>query len=718
MSTDRPPRLAESLLARLLRTPDGDHILGDLAEQYATRREDGTRIGATLWYWGQVVRSLAPLLVRASHWSGRTGPAYDPSRSARPLRAAAFAPPDLLQDVRQSIRAFLRRPAFPVLVVLTLGLGIGVATTTFAVVQGVLLRPLPLPDADRLVFLRHKRLTAPAGRGGGVGAGTFVRYRDGSRLLESLVAFSVERVTITDGTPSRIRIAYPTPGLGDVVGLPPILGRWNSEEDLTQERWVAVLSHSLWQRRYGGDRAVVGRTIHLDGLPVEVIGVAPPQIEALHDDVQLWVPMRRPVDERGFGGFGWRAVGRLQAGATVEQLEAELGTLLATLPDALPRYEGAWRNWYENFQVRPAPSLLLDERVGSASRWIWLLMGAAAAVFLVGLANVATLAMARSLDRDTDVAVRAALGGGRRGLNRLFVVEATVLVAMASLVGLGLSLFLLRGLPLAADGIIPRVDGVSVDLTVLGVSLLLAAASAATLVLIPSVRLPRDLASTLRGASQGGARAFRRFQSALLVVQIALASALVVFGGLMARSFWTLRTLDLGFSTEGLYTFQLTFPTRSDQDADKHAFFRQLQERLEAIPGVRSASASECVPLRCSFGGGVVVQVDERRLEAEDVEPIMRTSRFLPGYFGTLGIPVTMGRDVTWVDAWTPAAGTDFGVNDEDGEWIQHVVVNQRAADELFPGVDPVGHYFRVGANGTRTVVAGVVPDVVLEGLR
>jgi predicted permease len=530
------------------------------------------------------------------------------------------------------------------------------------------------------------------------------------------VAFSVEGATVTDDRPETVRLAYPTPELGAVVGLPPVVGRWNGEQDVTNERWVAVVSHSFWLSRYGADPGLVGTTIHLDGQPVEVIGVAPPETELLQGDVQFWVPLPTPVDTRSFGGFGWRAVGRLHPRATVQQLEVELNTLLATLPDALPRYERAWQYWYETFQVRPVPLPLLEERVASARSWIWLLLGAAMATFLVGVANVSTLAVARSLDGDSDVAVRAALGGGVGGLTRLFAVEACLLACLAATVGAALSLFSLRLLPRVAEDIVPRIQDVSLDAAVLGVAFTLSLLAAVVLTLIPVLRLPRDLASTLRGATQGVGRGLRRLQSMLLVGQIGFAAALVVFGGLMARSFWTLRTLDLGFPTEGLYTFHLSFPTRSDNSGDKHAFFRQLQERLQAIPGVTSVSASECVPLRCAGGGGAVAQIDDRWLEEDEVEPVIRTSRFTPGYFRTLGTPVRMGRDLTWRDAYTPDQGEVGSVTEGDG-WVQYVVLNDRAALELFSGVDPVGHHFRVGANGARTVVAGVVPDVVLLGL-
>jgi predicted permease len=664
------------LLAWILRSPDSEHILGDLAEEHAERSEDHGRIRADLWYWGQVARSVAPILRRTV--GGRGTPGYDPRRTSRPLKAAAFAPGDLLQDARQILRKFGRRPLVPTLVVLTLGLGVGIVTSTFAVVHGVLLKPLPLPDAERLVFIRHLRLTVPDQRGGGISPGAFVRYRDGSRLLESVVAFSVEGATVTDDRPETVRLAYPTPELGAVVGLPPVVGRWNGEEDVTNERWVAVVSHSFWLSRYGADPGLVGTTIHLDGQPVEVIGVAPPETELLQGDVQFWVPLPTPVDTRSFGGFGWRAVGRLLPGATVQQLEAELNTLLATLPDALPRYERAWQYWYETFQVRPAPLPLLEERVASARSWIWLLLGAAMATFLVGVANVSTLAVARSLDGDSDVAVRAALGGGVGGLTRLFAVEACLLACLAATVGAALSLFSLRLLPRVAEDIVPRIQDVSLDAAVLGVAFTLSLLAAVVLTLIPVLRLPRDLASTLRGATQGVGRGLRRLQSMLLVGQIGFAAALVVFGGLMARSFWTLRTLDLGFPTEGLYTFHLSFPTRSDNSGDKHAFFRQLQERLQAIPGVTSVSASECVPLRCAGGGGAVAQIDDRWLEEDEVEPVIRTSRFTPGYFRTLGTPVRMGRDLTWRDAYTPDQGEVGSVTEGDG-WVQAVRGTQRS---------------------------------------
>jgi predicted permease len=690
--------------------PDGEHILGDLREEYAAyvERED-SRLAADLWYWRQLGTSIPSLLARALRGPRIRGRAYEFSGAVGFIGSIVAAPLDRIQDAKLILRDFVRRPIFPLLVVLTLGVGVGVTATTFAVTNSVLLRPLPLPEGENLVFLRHLRLTDPSGQGGRMAPGAFVHYRDGSRLLEAMVAFSTEEVHVTDGTPMAIRIGYPTPGLGEVVGLPPVVGRWNSTEDLTTERWVAVLSHAFWVTRYGGDRSVIGSVLHLDEEAVEIIGVAPPEAASLEPEVQVWVPRPRPLDEQGFGGFGLNAIGRLRSGATLQELDVELSTLWATLGEALPRYERSWRYWNETFQVRPAPRYLLTERVRAVRDWIWLLLVSAAVVFLVGLSNVGTLSLVRSLDRGTDMAVRAAMGGGRPALTRLLATEALLLGGASAGLALLLTWTLLRGLPVVAVELIPRVQDVSLDATTMALTLGLAGIAVFVLVLIPSVRLPRDLAAVLRGSAQGGSPVLRRFQTGLLVLQLGLAAVLVVFGGLMGRSFWSLRSVDLGFSTEGLYTFQLRFPTRDDDDAeDKYAFFRGLQERIRAIPGVSAVSASECVPLRCGLGQGVVVEIDGRWLEEEEVEPIITSSMIIPGYFETLGVSTTRGRDVGWDDAWLPGVGE---------EWVMHTVLNEKAATELFPDVDPVGRHYRVGANGGRTTVAGVVPDVLLDGL-
>jgi putative ABC transport system permease protein len=717
MSSHRPPRLAEWALRHMLRTPDGEHILGDLAEAYTEAREEGPgRLAAGLWYWKQVVRSVPPLLRRALAATGHPGRGYDPHRSPRPVRAAAFAPVDYLLEAKQILRGFLRRPVYPLLVVLTLGLGIGITTTTFALTYGVLLRPLPLPDGDRLVSLRHISLARPSESGVGIGPGTFVQYRDGSRLLEDPVMFHTQARYLMDDVPyTKIQMANSTPGLGELVRMPPAAGRWDTPEDADAERFVAVLSHSFWRTHYGGDPEVVGRLIHVDEQAVEIIGVAPPEAEILWEDIQMLVPIQGRIEDRSFGGFGWRGFARIREGATLEELTAELDHLLATVVEEKPRHMNGWRFWYEGERIRPAPRYLLDQQVRTARGWIWLLLGASGVVLLVGLANVATLALARSLERSTDIAVRSALGGGRRGLARLFTVEAALLAGAAALLGLAVAQVVLRALPTLAEGIIPRISSVEMDSPVALATLAAASLSAAVLVAIPSLRMPKNLGPALREATHGITRGARRTEGVLLVAQVAMAAALVIFGGLMARSFWTLRTLDLGFPSEGLHTFRLEFLLSDLRDPERNAFFRQLQERLEAIPGVTSVSAAECVPLRCALGQEIVTEVDGRRIE-EDLGFLVMTSHMLPGYFATLGVDVAHGRDLEWVDAYQWGSGVVWALDEKEG-WVQYTLLNQSAAEMLFPGVDPVGHSFRAGSSDWPTVVAGVVPDVVLDGL-
>jgi putative ABC transport system permease protein len=592
------------------------------------------------------------------------------------------------QDARYSWRRLVRSPGFTAVAVITLGLGIGANSAIFSVVNTVLLRPLPYAESERLVRVFSLR-SVPVEMSGP----DFMDIREQAGVFEGLAAYDTEARTLTGaGDAERVAVGAVTPGFFEVLRVRPVLGRTFrlGEMEPGQER-VAVLSHGFWLERFGGDHGVLGRTITLNGLEYEVVGVVPPAFD-LPPGRALWVPI---VNE-GMFATSRRAVylsviGRLGAGVTLAEAEAEVSTIAARLEAAYPESNVGW-----GATVRP----MRDVVVGDARAPLLVLLGAVALVLLIACANVANLLLARAAGREGEFSVRAALGAGKARLVRHLLTESVMLGALGGALGLLLAVLGTRALIALGPAGIPRLDEVAVDGTVLAFTAAAALLTGILFGLAPALQVARaNLASSIREGGRGasGGRG-NRLRSGLVVGQTALAVVLLIGAGLLLGSFARMMQVDPGFQSHGVLAFPLSLPeARYPEDAQVRDLYGRFLDRLEIVPGVRSADA-----VYPGLGGGgsfsIAFTVDGREPLPPGESQSMQTRVATAGYFSTAGIPVRRGRAFTeWDRADAPGV----------------VVLNEAAVRRYFPDEDPLGQRITLGWTRDGVQVGGEVVGIV-----
>jgi putative ABC transport system permease protein len=589
----------------------------------------------------------------------------------------------IAQEIRQAARRLLRSPVFTLAAVLTLALAIGANASIFAVVQRVVLNPLPYPDSDQLIELEHgmQRLNVPSGIG--MTLGLYYQYSDRSRMLSGVALYRTDDLTLTgDGEPERIRAARGTTTLASVMRVSPALGRWFTEaEGAPGASQVAVLSHGLWRRRYGGDANILGRPVILSGVPTAVIGVMPASYAFPDPRVDVWIA-EQVTRTMGFGLWSYEGVARLRDGATVADARAELNGLIADLPQAFPGDLLALGNG-PGVGLFSTTRTLKEATIGGVARALWILLASVGLVLLVACANVANLFLVRSEARQRDVAVRRALGAGRSGITRYFLTESVLISVAAGVVGVALARGAVRLLVAYGPINLPRLHEISLDGVAVAFTFALSILAGLAFGAIPLLR-GAPLAASLHesGRASTSSRGRHRARHLLMGGQVALALVLLVSSGLMVRSFQKLRTIDPGFDATSALTFTVGLPDREYEDrraagAAHHA----ILDRLSALPGVRAVSASTCLPLA---GGcyGNTVRVEGRTYPAGTVPPIALFRAVAGGYFEAMGIRLVRGR----------------GINRGDVERNEPVVViDDTLAKRFFPGQDPIGQ--RVASN-------------------
>ncbi len=598
----------------------------------------------------------------------------------------------LLQDLRFALRTLLRSPAFAGVATLTLALGIGAVATLFSVVDGVLLRPLPFREPDRLVAVSPALLR-----------GEYVLARDRSRSFAELGGYQagVGFGLSGGGEPERVTGAYASTNLFAALGAEPLLGRgFAAGEDQPGRGGVVVLGHGLWRRRFGADPAVVGRTVTLDGQPRTVVGVMPAEFRFPSAETELWVPVSLDPAPHAVGALwgmgGFQAVGRLAPGATPRQALAELGALARAMRAENPLWTPP-----EPYRADAAVVPLRDAVVGEVRPTLLVLLAAVGFVLLIACANVANLLLARGLGRGREMALRSALGAGRGRLVRQLLTESLVLALAGGAAGLLLATWGLRWLVAALPADTPRLAEVALDGRVtalaLGATLLTGVAAG----LFPAWRVTRsELQGPLReGAGAGGGR--RRLSGVLVAAEIGLAMVLVVGAGLLIRSVRALVAVDPGFRTERVVSARIDPPESLYGDpARQRAFYAEVLGRVQALPGVGAAGLTSQLPL----GGEPspwATAVEGVTLDPNAL-PMFDRRAVTPEYLRTLGVRLVRGRAFTAADreGAPPVA-----------------LVDEAAARRFWPGEDPVGK--RIGhpwANDWMTVV-GVVAEVRSAGL-
>jgi putative ABC transport system permease protein len=613
-----------------------------------------------------------------------------------------------IQDARYAVRKLLRTPGFTLVAILTLALGIGATTAMWAIVDGLLIRPLPYPDADRVVRVsslnREKKPNA-------MSAPDFIDYRDQTRSFVGMAAMDDENVNLTKpgSEPIRITVATVGPPFFDLLGIKPQAGRWfQTGEDAKGAPRVVVLSDKLWRTRFGSDPTIVGKAISLNGDNFDVVGIAPPKFN-FPNNVDAWRPLVYAdwmLDPANRGAHFLMAVGRVKPDVSVETAQRDIALVAKRLEEKYPDSNTGF-----GAQAQP----LHDYLVGNVGPALTAMFGAVVFVLLIACANVANLLLVRAAARETEMAVRTALGAARGRIVRQLITESAILALGGAALGVAVAAWLLLAVQKLGGPQLPLLDTVSIDFRVLGFAVLAGLVTGGLFGLAPALHAMRtSVGQMLRAGSRGIGGAANRTRNTLVVVELALAMVLLVGAGLLTKSFARLLSVNPGFRPEQVMSFKVSLPAkRYPQEPDARRFAARVLEDLRQVPGTQSASASYFKP----FDNGMMRTLFSVRGEAERPTGQKRLSMIEPAspdYFRTLGMTVKAGRVY------------DESENGFNGEPV--VVINETLAKKYFPTKNPIGQYLTYGidhdtAPGTKPLVVqgrviGVVGDIRQRDLK
>jgi putative ABC transport system permease protein len=607
----------------------------------------------------------------------------------------------LLQDIRYSLRGLRQNPGFTLVAVATLALGIGANTAIFSVIRGVLLRPMPYHEPERLVWLydvQSECKTCP------FSAPEYLDYVAQSRTLEQIAGIRIMDFTLTgEGSAEQVRVGVVTPNFFAVLGARTILGRgFGPEDGAAGAPRVAVLENGYWQQRYGGDRGVLGRSLTLNSQPVTIVGVLPAGF-AFSRTTRIWLNPRNRVpevfpnmtgDHLTMRGMHYMpAFARLKPGVTPQQAQADMDTVVANLQKQYPEHHG----------VTVIP--YLEYAVGYVRPTLVMLGGAVGFVLLIACVNIANLLLARATSRQREIAIRATLGASRMRVLRQMLTESVVLALAGGALGVPLAWWSVQALVASPPGGLPRVYAIQVDGAVLAFTFGVAVLTGLLFGLAPSVQAARwNLGEVLKEGGRGGSGARRHLLSrALGVAEVALSLVLLTGAGLLGRSFVAMMNVNPGFDTQNLLTAQISFSAaKYSKEGANVAFVRQLQPRLEAIPGVTGVALANDLPLEGQDTNGYPTIAGRPSATGEE-RVLVGQHVVTPGYFAAMGIPLKKGRVFT----------------DRDVPGVPLVaVINEKMAQRFWPGEDPIGKRFNLFDSGdTMREIVGVVGDVKTDGL-
>jgi predicted permease len=558
----------------------------------------------------------------------------------------------LRNQLRYVLRKLRQSPLFTGVALLTLALAIGANAAVFSVVNGVLLKPLPFEDPDRLVGIWH---TAP-----GLGfeqvnqsPALHFTYLEEGRVFESVGMWDNDSDSVTGlDEPEEVASMYVTETTLPMLGITPHLGRlFLPEDDQPEAPRTVILSYGYWQSRFGGGDDVIGQTLRINGNSHEIIGVLEADTQFLDYDPQFYLPFRFDRDELFIGNFSYQAVGRLRDGVTLEEANADVARMIPIATEKFP--QGITLQMMREAGFGPRLHPLKDDAVGTVGSTLWILLGTVGLVLLIACANVANLFLVRAEERQQEVAVRSALGASRAQVARGFLLETVTLGLLGGLLGLALAWGGLRLLLATAPAGLPRLDEIGIDLTVLGFTFLISVISGLAFGLFPVLRIGQDFVSSLKEGGRGGGsgRERNRARKALVVAQVAMALVLAIGSGLMLRSFQALRDVEPGVQDPGtVLSVRVTIPGAEIDDPGEVALaFEMIQQSLAAIGGVESVGASSSVAMD-GWDSNDALEVEDFPTAEGSLPPIRRFKWVTPGYFDTVGNPVIAGRGITWAD--------------------------------------------------------------------
>jgi predicted permease len=606
----------------------------------------------------------------------------------------------LSQDFRYAARMLARQPGFTAVAALTLALGIGANTAIFSVVEAVLLRALPYRHADRAVVLWESQRLGNLPRNV-INPANFLDWRDQARSFDEMAAFADFRYNLTGvGEPEEVPAQIATPNLFALLGAGAELGRTFTPEDAKPGHDdVAILSHDLWRRRFGGAPDIIGRTLSLNGHGVTVIGVMPPgfqwfiqELSLTGKPAQIWVPLGLSAEQRVRRGRYLQAVARLKPGVSLTRARAEMSAIAGRLESRYPSFNRGWG-------VRLVT--LRDQLAGEIRPALLVLLAAVGFVLLIACVNVANLLLARAAGRHKEIAIRSSIGAGRRRIIRQLLTESLLLALLGGALGLLLSRAGLAALVALSPPNLAGVGRAGLDLPVLAFTLGVTALTGIVFGLAPALEASRvNLSGALNESSRGnaGSARGRRLRDALVVAEVGLALVLLVGAGLMIRSFLRLQAVDPGFDAKGLLTMRVLLPAaKYPDDVRRIAFFRQAAARLRTLPGVVDAGAASALPF-AGLGAATSFNIEGTSFKTEADKPTTDVRVVDEEYFRTLRIPLVAGRTFTAREAV---------------EERKVAVINETMARKYFAGENPVGKRILVNmtAEPTYTEIIGVVGD-------
>jgi putative ABC transport system permease protein len=612
---------------------------------------------------------------------------------------------DFVRDLRYGARVLAKSPVFTTVGVVTLALGIGANTAIFSVVNELLMRPLPLHDADRLVMLwevnpegRHQNTTSRA---------NFRSWREQCASFEDMAAFSDYRLNLTgDGDPEDVAVQLATPELFHILGAEPMLGRTLTDEDEQANSAGVLLGYGIWQRRFGRNPEIVGKPIILNGIPFNVVGVMPAGFQwhirsrsGTGKPAEMWTVLAIPKEGPATLGRFISVVARLKPGVSQEQAYAELSSVQARIVEVAPQYN-------KGYGVEIIP--LREQFVGKVRAGLLILLGAVGFVLLIACANVANLLLARAAARHREIALRTALGASRMRVIRQMLTESMLLAFLGSGLGLAIAWYGIRVLVMISPRDLVNLQGVGLNMTVLVWTLGISLAVGLLFGIIPALEATRlRLDEALKEGGKGGGQGARstRLRNALVVTEVALALILLVSAGLLVKSFSKLRNIDTGFNTDNVLTMVVRLAgSKYSEDPSVINFFHRANERIAALPDVQAVGLVNYLPLYGGLGSstGFTIEGQPELPSGEGPSTNVRVSD--AGYFSAMGIPLIRGRNFN-----------DF----ETAEPRHVIIISESLAAQYFPNEDPLGKRISVDMfdKPYPTEIIGIVGDVRYDSL-
>ena len=676
-----PPRWLESVLERLLPDDDvGRSIRGDLREEFCRRASSRGRFVTNYWYLG----TAATLLIR-----------YRPRRNTTHQRTG-HTRTRLMANIKHSFRRLRRSPLFVSASIASIGISLGTATALLTLVKGVLLTPLPYPQADELISIQ----TNTGGPGWyGSSAAEFIDLEQGLEPVEAVSAYVYQTVSVGDSTNPRLVFAtLSTHTLNQVLGVEPLMGRWfNSAEDQPGADPVVVLSEAMWRNEFDSDPQILGRTIDFPS-PRTVIGVMPATFSFPVNDILAYAPLQLVRSNPNRTNHNYTVVGRLGEGETVEVAGEAAAALAARARETYPE------NYSERgYQTRVIS--LLEDTVGIARAPLMASLGAAVLLLMMGIVNVATLVVARAEKRKSEVAVMRALGASKVQAHAGILIEGAIVSLLGGIAGIVTAIFGTRALIAMAPASLPRIDQVNVEWGVVAIGL--------TVTAIASIVFSISSAGVLNSAKEAEAlnetkrtsanSTTGRLRSSLVTVQIALSASLTMGSLLMARSISNLVSLDPGLEAEGLVSLQLSPDFRVYADPEQRVLlWERITQRVEALPGIERAAAAVWLPFAGPSSQWSFV-LDGQPVSNIGAAPDVNAQQTTPAYFETMGLTLLSGR---------------FYDHTDEADGVPVAVINETMARTFWPGEDALGKRFRLFSPDRPFLeVIGIIRDVRHDGL-